>query len=1645
MMKLTRFMVGCVVAGCLGALADTPVAYAIYTGAANGDTGAASNWACYDTAMAEVPNAVPSAEGSHLFITGSTAFQCPPGSTVRWSRVVFSPTGGPKAFYGNYFRNREFYRYAGDSKADARIGMNDDTWKNLPVHDYTSLGEYAFNNWAAGVNNAQVRIEGRFFVSPSQVGTWAIRQKFDDYFACFFDGAQAVLNNTYTVEAKGSWAATAGWHDFVIVCGDTYGGEGATLSYGGASTPMLIAINGASEVPFEMGDVQLGRENNNVYLAANCDWRGLGELQLPAGLRLDLQGHVLRIAGAKGTIAKGVTICDSVGGGQLIVDGSTGGTLDAKTVVFEGNVVFSVVNARPVAATWTGAGDRANVLDPANWTCKDVGGHIIQGGVPGSDTVVSVGGTGAFNLPLGSTLTCKELWFTDVRLAGACDWRGALVSAPHPAGLVGQPLTFLDAPAGSYVNTDLKPNQDTRTVMDVDVASACEYWFGCSQNPVGTKWHYKTVYMYGNDSANVYCAYENQTAPFTPIVPVGRHVVEKNGALNYVDGELRCQYVHYNFRVDRPVYFFAQNRGGVAAPGTGQGTIRCYSAQMYQGADCVRDFIPVKTANGVALWDRANQVLYPNVGTGAFGGGVEIPTGTQSALAVPTGFTIDLNGYSLKLAAGDAAGTNPTIVNRSAAAATLTLDMTPAATMATSFFTLEGGIAVTINLNGKRPAAGTMLLGLTRAVPSGVTFTLDAATAALGERLFVTSGAVYYGADPNAVAQATWTGRGETGDVTDPANWSCVNLYGNPVVSGVPDESTDVFFNGRCGLIAAGPITWQSATLAADARVTVDYTDEFKAGWDGSGALFTLATGLHLPTGATNANIADYLRFTNMRYTPVLSGNLLQITATPTSTLLFHHRSYGTTRSGMPNDLWVDMPLADYVTEVRAERSFAGIAGAGTAWQSQYVRCSQCRFDGWFYVRPEQAGEWKISQGYDDYMALAIDNAWVLINSTYTKGVASTVTVPAGWHAFALIAGDTYGGYGVNDHSPNGFPLGVEINGKASVKFNEENFLFEDPTALTAGDFTVTVPGEVNGLTFEMASTCRLVLNPLATSIKLHTAPSFSAGAKIAFVPELAGASEGRYRLMAWEEGEVGVPANADLTSLFDASSVASSDFVLTTRAVGASGGELLLTFHPDSFVEKATWTGLAGTRDITTPGNWLCESVLGATVPNGLPHAGSRVKAANGATLTIPPGANLAWEQFELPPSFALTTDLDWRGLANVKLVVNSLIDLRGHTLALGGLVTENKITITDTAVGTPGTLDLDIPAGVTFTNTKEFALTENARLVKDGEGTYCVALGEQTYTGGTVIRGGVFSTPVSGSGAITYSPWQTSLVGPRGAPIRVEGGVLDFKGNYDYRGFPITLAGGALANTGCDMTTTTNGGLDIYRLESDATLTMDYTTLFNAVEGVPDFDLQGHTFTVNLAPDKYLYMGGVTIVNGGAVKMNGAGQLWLIGEVTAPTVDFDLNCRLEIKNPFTVHDLTLRYNAAWGWSTPGALTKVRGRFTPLTGYIPSIELQNNSTLDLRAWTTPFSTKGSEVWASDKTTPFYMTFAEGAEVTLDVSGRVFSQHETQPVVTWETKPEKMDEVTIVLDRASAKLNRLWVDDAGIWVQRREGTMVYLR
>ncbi len=77
----------------------------------------------------------------------------------------------------------------------------------------------------------------------------------------------------------------------------------------------------------------------------------------------------------------------------------------------------------PATAVWTGAGDRANSADPANWTCRNALGEVLDRAVPTADTRVSVGETGTFNLPLNGGWTGRTLLFPErVTLTADCDW-----------------------------------------------------------------------------------------------------------------------------------------------------------------------------------------------------------------------------------------------------------------------------------------------------------------------------------------------------------------------------------------------------------------------------------------------------------------------------------------------------------------------------------------------------------------------------------------------------------------------------------------------------------------------------------------------------------------------------------------------------------------------------------------------------------------------------------------------------------------------------------------------------------------------------------------------------------------------------------------------------------------------------------------------------------------------------------------------------------------------------------------------------------------------------------------------------------------------------------------------------------------------
>ena len=195
-------------------------------------------------------------------------------------------------------------------------------------------------------------------------------------------------------------------------------------------------------------------------------------------------------------------------------------------------------------------------------------------------------------------------------------------------------LDYIDAPAGAYIDTDVKPNQDTRVVMDVTVkdSSKRDYWFGAWEHN-GSYMHQLDAFAVGNDGTEVYSAYPDRGGGNGDPLANGRHTIDfYQGVLTVTtDGDT---YVHtdwHDLQTDRdwddtfelsyPIWLFVQNRAGEANPGKDQVSIRLHSCQIYDGDTLVRDYVPAEVDGETGLYDRQNATFYANAGSGTITGG----------------------------------------------------------------------------------------------------------------------------------------------------------------------------------------------------------------------------------------------------------------------------------------------------------------------------------------------------------------------------------------------------------------------------------------------------------------------------------------------------------------------------------------------------------------------------------------------------------------------------------------------------------------------------------------------------------------------------------------------------------------------------------------------------------------------------------------------------------------------------------------------------------------------------------------------------------------------------------------------------------------------------------------------------------------
>ena len=168
-------------------------------------------------------------------------------------------------------------------------------------------------------------------------------------------------------------------------------------------------------------------------------------------------------------------------------------------------------------------------------------------------------------------------------------------------------VDYIVAPNGAYIDTDYKPNQNTRVVMDVTVKGTREYWFGAWDSD----WN-DDAYALGNDNTGVFAGYgDDSSGTKGDVVGNGRHTVELSNRWVKVDGEITRTMNEQSFQLENTLYLFAQNRRGKATPCVGQVDIVCHGCAIYDNGTQVRDFVPCTSPSGrTGLYDQIGQRFY---------------------------------------------------------------------------------------------------------------------------------------------------------------------------------------------------------------------------------------------------------------------------------------------------------------------------------------------------------------------------------------------------------------------------------------------------------------------------------------------------------------------------------------------------------------------------------------------------------------------------------------------------------------------------------------------------------------------------------------------------------------------------------------------------------------------------------------------------------------------------------------------------------------------------------------------------------------------------------------------------------------------------------------------------------------------------
>ncbi len=298
------------------------------------------------------------------------------------------------------------------------------------------------------------------------------------------------------------------------------------------------------------------------------------------------------------------------------------------------------------------------------------------------------------------------------------------------------------------------------------------------------------------------------------------------------------------------------------------------------------------------------------------------------------------------------------------------------------------------------------------------------------------------------------------------------------------------------------------------------------------------------------------------------------------------------------------------------------------------------------------------------------------------------------------------------------------------------------------------------------------------------------------------------------------------------------------------------------------------------------------------------------------------------------------------------------------------------------------------------------NLKVVKKGAGSYVAALPGQTYTGGTMIEGGLVVCDQAGD------------VNPFGADSSAitiaSNGVFDLNGKLNLNNYAFVLAGGMITNA-------VNRGAASYSRNciADLALTADSSIVLGGKYALTQqtddvwsarLDLAGNKLTI--ATPSGFYFRGVEAVSPGTIELHGPRVIQFPGtdsdlrKVDIRVVDggqLRINNGVVVKLGGYVSGADAMDNDA---SYDGKL-EIYGTFKPDTDYFRGCELQTGATIDVSGRTTPMplqSLIGEKCLPAAKT----VTFADRATVRIDLGARTLASGE--PILSWtsDTAPANL-------------------------------------